>query len=58
MVTGCREFPNSKRAGRNASEPRCSLVNELEKSTLWSDGLMREGRLEPALHSTIYVLYV
>ena len=37
MVTGCREFPNSKRAGRNASEPICSLVNELEKPTLWSD---------------------
>ena len=41
MVTRCREFPNSKRAGRNASEPTCSLVNELEKPTLWSEG---EGR--------------
>ena len=41
MVTRCREFPNSKRAGRNASEPTRSLVNELEKPTLWSEG---EGR--------------
>ena len=41
MVTGGREFSNSKRAGRNASEPRCSLVNKVEKSTLWSEG---EGR--------------
>jgi hypothetical protein len=37
---GC-EFPNSKRAGRNASEPMSSLVNELEEPTLWSEG---EGR--------------
>lgn len=41
MVTRGREFPNSKRAGRNASEPTRSLVNELEKPTLWSEG---EGR--------------
>ena len=41
MVTRGREFPNSKRAGRNASEPIRSLVNELEKPTLWSK---REGR--------------
>ena len=41
MVTWGREFPNSKRAGRNASEPMCSLVNEVEKPTLWSEG---EGR--------------
>ena len=41
METRCREFPNSKRAGRNASEPRRSLVNELEKPTFWSEG---EGR--------------
>lgn len=41
MATWCREFPNSKRAGRNASEPICSLVNELEEPTLWSEG---EGR--------------
>jgi hypothetical protein len=41
VVTRGREFPNSKRAGRNVSEPRCSLVNELEKPTLWSEG---EGR--------------
>jgi len=27
LVTRCREFPPSKRAGRNASEPRRSLVN-------------------------------
>ena len=38
MVTRGREFPNSKVAGRNASEPMSSLVNELEKSTLWSEG--------------------
>ena len=41
MVTRGREFPNSKRAGRNASEPMSSLVNKLEKPTLWSEG---EGR--------------
>ena len=41
MVTRGREFPHSKIAGRNASEPRRSLVNELEKPTLWSEG---EGR--------------
>ena len=41
MVTRGREFPNSKTAGRNASEPMSSLVNELEKPTLWSGG---EGR--------------
>ena len=41
MVTRGREFPNSKSAGRNASEPTSSLVNELEKPTLWSEG---EGR--------------
>ena len=36
-----REFPIGKAAGRNASEPISSLVNELEKPTLWSEG---EGR--------------
>ena len=41
MVTRGREFPNGKRAGRNASEPIRSLVNELEEPTLWSEG---EGR--------------
>jgi hypothetical protein len=41
VVTRCREFPNSKRAGRNASEPACSLVNVMEKPTLWCEG---EGR--------------
>ncbi len=41
MVTRGREFSHSNRAGRNASEPRRSLVNQLEKSTLWSEG---EGR--------------
>lgn len=45
MVTRGREFPNSKRAGRNASEPMSSLVNELEKPTLWSEG---EGRWKDA----------
>jgi len=41
VVTRGRKFPNSKRAGRNASEPMSSLVNEVEKPTLWSEG---EGR--------------
>lgn len=41
MVTRGRKFSHSKRAGRNASEPICSLVNELEEPTLWSEG---EGR--------------
>ena len=41
MATLGREFPNSEVAGRNASEPICSLVNELEKPSLWSEG---EGR--------------
>ena len=41
MVTRGREFPNSKRAGRNASEPMSSLVNEVETPTLWTEG---EGR--------------
>jgi hypothetical protein len=41
VVTRGRQFPHSKRAGRNASEPMSSLVNELEKPTLWSEG---EGR--------------
>lgn len=40
-ITRGREFPHSERAGRNASEPMSSLVNELEKPTLWSEG---EGR--------------
>ncbi len=41
MVTRGREFPRSKTAGRNASEPMSSLVNEMEMPTLWSEG---EGR--------------
>ena len=41
MATRGREFPNSKIAGRNASEPMSSLVNLMEKPTLWSGG---EGR--------------
>ena len=41
MATRGREFPNGKMAGRNASEPMSSLVNELEKPSLWSEG---EGR--------------
>jgi len=36
-----REFPIGKVSGRNESEPTSSLVNELEKPTLWSEG---EGR--------------
>jgi hypothetical protein len=35
------KFPMGKAAGRSASEPRCSLVNEVEMPTLWSEG---EGR--------------
>ena len=38
MATQGREFPNNKKAGRNASEPMSSLVNVLKKSTLWTDG--------------------
>ena len=41
MVTRGRKFPLSKTAGRNASEPMSSLVNEMEKPTLWSKA---EGR--------------
>ena len=41
MVTRGREFPKREIAGRNASEPMSSLVNELETPTLWSEG---EGR--------------
>lgn len=41
MVTRGRKFSHSKRAGRNASEPTCSLVNDLKEPTLWSEG---EGR--------------
>jgi len=41
VATRGREFPNSKRAGRNVSEPMSSLVNYMEKPTLWSKG---EGR--------------
>jgi hypothetical protein len=45
VATRGREFPNSKSAGRNASEPMSSLVNEPEKPTLWSEG---EGRWKGA----------
>ena len=38
METHCREFPSSNKAGRNASEPISSLVNELEEPTLWTEG--------------------
>jgi hypothetical protein len=41
MVTRGREFPMSKQAGRTASEPMSSLVNDVEMPTLWSEG---EGR--------------
>jgi hypothetical protein len=41
VVTRGRKFPNSKLAGRNASEPTRSLVNEVKMLTLWSQG---EGR--------------
>ena len=46
MVTRGREFPHSKAAGRNASEPMSSLVNEMEMPTLWSEGEGRWTRLE------------
>lgn len=46
MATRGCEFPNSKRAGRNASEPMSSLVNELEKPSLWSEGEGRRSRAE------------
>jgi len=46
VVTRGREFPNSKIAGRNASEPMSSLVNELEKPGLWSEGEGRRTRAE------------
>jgi hypothetical protein len=41
VVTRGRKFPNSKSAGRNASEPMSSLVRVLETPTLWTKG---EGR--------------
>jgi hypothetical protein len=41
-----REFPIGKVSGRNASEPTRSLVNELEKPTLWSEGEGRRMRTE------------
>ena len=46
MATRGREFPLSKIAGRNVSEPMSSLVNELEKPTLWSEGEGRRTRAE------------
>ena len=36
-----REFPNSEIAGRNASEPMSSLVRNVEKLTLWTQGESR-----------------
>ena len=41
-----REFPIGKVAGRNASEPISSLVNEVEKPTLWMEGKGRWKRVE------------
>ena len=41
MATLGRDFPNSKKASRKASEPMSSLVNEVEEPTLWTEG---EGR--------------
>ena len=40
MVTRGREFSNNKRAGRNASEPISSLVNEFGEA----DPVVRRGR--------------
>ena len=45
-----REFSNDEVAGRNASEPRRSLVIELEKPTLWSKG---EGRWTCAVRTEV-----
>ena len=42
--------PHSKIAGRNVSEPMGSLVNELEKPTLWSK---REGRWAGAVKTEV-----
>ena len=38
LATGGREFPIGKAAGRNASEPRCSLVSDLKMPTQWTYG--------------------
>jgi hypothetical protein len=38
LATGGREFPIGKAAGRNGSEPRCSLVSCLEMPTQWTYG--------------------
>ena len=40
-VIGGHKFLKGKAAGRNASEPGRSLVTQMEKPTLWSEG---EGR--------------
>jgi hypothetical protein len=53
VVTRGRKFSIGKVAGRNASEPACSLVNETEKPTLWSEG---EGRW--AYAETTEVAYI
>ena len=42
--------PHSEIAGRNVSEPMSSLVNELEKPTLWSKG---EGRWAGAVKTEV-----
>lgn len=50
-VIGGRKFPKGKAAGRNASEPRRSLVTRMEEPTLWSEGegrWMSAGRTEVA----------
>jgi len=46
LVTRGRKFPIGKTAGRNESEPICSLVNCSKMPTLWSEG---EGRCSLAL---------
>ena len=46
MVTRGRKFPIGKAAGRNASEPGCSLVNKVKMPTRWTRG---EGRCAQTL---------
>jgi len=44
LVTGGRKFPIGKAAGRNASEPGCSLVKLMETPTRWTHGESRCSR--------------
>jgi hypothetical protein len=45
LVTGCRKFPIGKAAGRNASEPRCSLVirdEDADPVDVWGRPVLRD----------------